>query len=275
LDAVLQRCRADGAGKIALAAGGFGATFFAAMKMLSAKAKISGLTLIAILIFVTVAVAAPHNWVLKTGETVSGDYVSSGTTTLVIKTHDTNCLIKIFELSDDDQTYVAATKAGVESGQIVKPIDGLFGIKLGQPLPSSCTNSESYFGKPDEWGFQYVLHIMPPQTNSEFGNDSYSVTITPTNGLVCSIEAKNDFMGDFDSMRNLLQSIYGKENDFFRGYCDDKRTIWMSWCTWSQNHRTLKLLENDYSSVKSFTLICQNDLLMSHPAHDPDSSGLK
>jgi prepilin-type N-terminal cleavage/methylation domain-containing protein len=52
LDAMLQRCRADGAGKIALAAGGFGTTFFAPMKMLSAKAKISGLTLIEVLVVI-------------------------------------------------------------------------------------------------------------------------------------------------------------------------------------------------------------------------------
>jgi hypothetical protein len=38
---MLPRCRADGAGKIALAAGGFGATFFAAMKTLLDKVKIA------------------------------------------------------------------------------------------------------------------------------------------------------------------------------------------------------------------------------------------
>jgi hypothetical protein len=76
------------------------------MKTLSAKAKISGLTLIGILAFVTTAIAAPHDWVLKTGETVSGDYVSSGTTKLVIKTGGTNCFLNISDLSVNDLTYI-------------------------------------------------------------------------------------------------------------------------------------------------------------------------
>jgi hypothetical protein len=224
---------------------------------------------------VSLAIAAPHTWILTTGKTVTGDYFSSGTTTLVIKTDGTNCFIKFSDLSDNDQAYVAQMKASVENGRPVKPIDGLFGIKLGQSLPSSCTNSASYFSAPNEWGFQLVFHIEPPQTNSEFETDSYIVTLTPTNRLVCKIEAKRDSMGGFDTMRNLLQNIYGKENDFFQGYCDDKREIWMSWSTWSQNRRTLKLLENDYKSVHDLTLSCQDESLMWHPTHEPDSNGLK
>ncbi len=49
--------------------------------------------------------AEPHTWVLKTGETVTGDYVSSGTTALVIKTGGTNCFLKISNLSIKDQAY--------------------------------------------------------------------------------------------------------------------------------------------------------------------------
>jgi hypothetical protein len=224
---------------------------------------------------VTLAIAAPHTWILTTGKTVTGDYFSSGITTVVVKVGGTNCFIKLSDLSADDQTYVAAMKASTENGQSVKPIDGLFGIKLGQTLPAACTNSLSFFTPPDEWGFQSVLHIEPPQPNSEFGSGSYSVTLTPTNRLVCSIEAKRDSMAGFDTMRNLLQNIYGKENDFFQGYCDDKREIWMSWSTWSQSHRTLKLLENDYKSVHDLTLSCQDESLAWHPPHDPDSNGLK
>jgi hypothetical protein len=223
---------------------------------------------------VSLAIAAPHTWILTTGKTVTGDYFSSGITTVVVKIGGTNCFIKLSDLSTDDQTYVAAMKASVENGLSVKPIDGLFGIKLGQPLPASCTNSLSYFSAPDEWGFQSVLDIEPPKINSAFSINSYRVILTPTNRLVCSIEAKNDFMGGFDSMQNLLQNIYGKENDSFQGYCDDKRTIWMRWCTWSQNQRTLKLLENN-SSVSYFSLTCEDGSLMSHPPHDSDSNGLK
>ena len=63
--------------------------------------------LLGIFALVTLAIAAPRAWVLKTGETVTGDYVSSGTTTLVVKTGGTNCFLAISDLSTNDQTYVA------------------------------------------------------------------------------------------------------------------------------------------------------------------------
>jgi hypothetical protein len=66
--------------------------------------------LLGIFAFVTLAIAAPRTWVLKTGEAVTGDYVSSGTTTLVVKTHGTNYFIKLSNLSTNDQTYVAEIK---------------------------------------------------------------------------------------------------------------------------------------------------------------------
>jgi len=61
--------------------------------------------LFGIFAFVTLAIAEPHTWILKTGETVTGDYVSSGTTTLVVKTGGTNCFLKISSLSIKDQAY--------------------------------------------------------------------------------------------------------------------------------------------------------------------------
>ena len=63
--------------------------------------------LLGIFAFVTLAIAAPRIWVLKTGETVTGDYVSSGTTTLIVKTGSTNCFLNISDLSTNDLTYVA------------------------------------------------------------------------------------------------------------------------------------------------------------------------
>ncbi len=62
-------------------------------------------------ILVTLVVAAPHTFILKTGETVAGDYVSAGTTTLVVKTGGTNCFLKISNLSSNDQAYVAELQA--------------------------------------------------------------------------------------------------------------------------------------------------------------------
>ena len=46
-----------------------------------------------------------HNWTLKSGAVFSGDYFSSGTTMVVIKSHGTNCFLKISELSTSDWLY--------------------------------------------------------------------------------------------------------------------------------------------------------------------------
>jgi len=67
---------------------------------------------------VTLVVAAPRTWVLKTGETVTGDYVSSGTTTLVVKTGGTNCFLKIADLATNDQAYIAKIKADQKQAQL-------------------------------------------------------------------------------------------------------------------------------------------------------------
>jgi hypothetical protein len=63
--------------------------------------------LLGIFALVTLAIAAPRTWVLKTGETVTGDYVSAGSTTLVVKIGGTNCFLALSNLSTNDQTYVA------------------------------------------------------------------------------------------------------------------------------------------------------------------------
>jgi len=74
--------------------------------------------LLGICAFVTLVVAAPRTWVLKTGETVTGDYVSSGTTTLVVKTGGTNCFLKIADLATNDQAYIAKIKADQKQAQL-------------------------------------------------------------------------------------------------------------------------------------------------------------
>ena len=74
--------------------------------------------LLGIFAFVTLAIAAPRTWVLKTGETVTGDYVSSGTTTLVVKTGSTNCFLTISNLSSDDQAYIAEMQAAQRQARL-------------------------------------------------------------------------------------------------------------------------------------------------------------
>ena len=74
--------------------------------------------LLGIFSVVTLAIAAPHAWVLKTGKTLTGDYVSSGTTTLVVRTGGTNCFLKLSDLSTNDLAYVAKMKADQKQAQL-------------------------------------------------------------------------------------------------------------------------------------------------------------
>jgi hypothetical protein len=62
-----------------------------------------------LLVFAVLTAAAQtnsvHNWTLKTGEVFPGDYFTSGSQMVVIKSHGTNCLLKISELSKNDWLY--------------------------------------------------------------------------------------------------------------------------------------------------------------------------
>ena len=86
----------------------YGRSWQAAVKIhCKDKTMKTKICLFGIFAVVTLALAAPHAWVLKTGETVTGDYVSSGTSTLVVKTDSTNCFLKISDLSTNELPYLA------------------------------------------------------------------------------------------------------------------------------------------------------------------------
>jgi hypothetical protein len=74
--------------------------------------------LLGIFALVPLAIAAPHTWILSTGKTVAGDYVSSGATTLVVKTGGTNCFLAISNLSTNDLAYVAKIKADQKQARL-------------------------------------------------------------------------------------------------------------------------------------------------------------
>jgi hypothetical protein len=59
-----------------------------------------------------------HNWTLKTGAVFPGDYLSSGTQMVVIKSHGTNCLLKISDLSTNDWRYFQECKAAQRQRQL-------------------------------------------------------------------------------------------------------------------------------------------------------------
>ncbi|MGA2242445.1 MAG: hypothetical protein ABSH11_10480 [Verrucomicrobiota bacterium] len=74
--------------------------------------------LLGIFAVATLAIAAPHAWVLKTGETVTGDYVSSGTTKLVVKSEGTNCFLNISDLSTNELPYLARMQFAQHQAQL-------------------------------------------------------------------------------------------------------------------------------------------------------------
>lgn len=53
------------------------------------------------------AMAAPRTWTFTKGATFEGDYVSAGTTTVVVRKNGTNNFLNISDLSTNDQAYVA------------------------------------------------------------------------------------------------------------------------------------------------------------------------
>jgi hypothetical protein len=104
-------------------------------------------------------------------------------------------------------TFLAGTLAFSgcnQSQEIQTPIEGLFGIKLGEPLPPACA-------------IEYDLGhgnytVVPPQTNAAFNR--YGVTINPTNRLVCEIRAdgkENEPATAYDVLTALRQK-YGNES---------------------------------------------------------------
>ena len=74
------------------------------------------------LVFAALTVSAQtnsvHNWTLKSGAVFSGDYFSSGTQMVVIKSSGTNCILKISELSTSDWLYFQDCKAAQRQMQL-------------------------------------------------------------------------------------------------------------------------------------------------------------
>ncbi|HEY3761575.1 MAG TPA: hypothetical protein VGN23_07500 [Verrucomicrobiae bacterium] len=150
-------------------------------------------------------------------------------------------------------------------------IDALFGIKLGQALPASCTNSDTLYRQPDEWGFQMAARLVPPAPNSAFTNFTCYVKLTPTNRLVCEIDIYEEGMDSttYDGILGVLRHHYGPENSNMSGNVNGKEAR-----VWLMNHRRLILTYDPSDSTQKTFLMCQDDLLLSHPNHVTDTNGL-
>ncbi|HEY5232967.1 MAG TPA: tetratricopeptide repeat protein [Verrucomicrobiae bacterium] len=114
--------------------------------------------LLGIFAFVTLAIAAPRTWVLKTGETITGDYVSSGTTALVVKTGGTNRFLNISSLSTNDQTYAAEMQARAAKDRL--------DVRYFSPTLGVWTNAASLF----EFA---TNHYVGTKLIIELGNTGY------------------------------------------------------------------------------------------------------
>jgi hypothetical protein len=92
-----------------------------------------------------------HNWTLKSGAVFSGDYFSSGTTMVVIKSHGTNCLLKISELSTNDWLYFQDCKVAQERHQLEAKFQKDFTItydKFREIYTIAQTNDELHVESP-------------------------------------------------------------------------------------------------------------------------------
>jgi hypothetical protein len=144
------------------------------------------------------------------------------------------------------------------------PIDGLFGIKLGKPLPSeipirfSNTNNGLL-----------VLFVTPSQTNAAF--ESYSVTLTPTNQIVCGISALGSHLLGTQPPVGLVGILVQRYGSQFSQHKDaESVTYW-----WTQGKRTLTFLWGDLgSSDENWTIICQDDQLYKPVISTTDTNGL-
>ncbi|MGA3267193.1 MAG: hypothetical protein ABSE16_10260 [Verrucomicrobiota bacterium] len=90
---------------------------------------------------------AVHNWTLKSGATFSGDYFTSGTQMVVIKSHGTNCLLNISDLSTNDWIYFQECKTAQHQRQLDAEAAQMrangkmeFSVQLFEHFPESVVN---------------------------------------------------------------------------------------------------------------------------------------
>ena len=125
--------------------------------------------LVLLLVFATLTVSAQtnsiHNWTLKSGAVFPGDYFSAGTQMVVIKSHGTNCLLKISELSTNDWLYFYQCKMNqrqmqldAEAAQMRTAGKMEFAIKQIKNFPEKVVGRygwiDAYFDDLDPYGVE-------------------------------------------------------------------------------------------------------------------------
>lgn len=148
--------------------------------------------------------------------------------------------------SQESQTPIQPSSKLKSTTATNMPIEGLFGIRLGEPLPNDCQILSSKIEKG-----QISVKIIPPQTNAAF--EEYSVELNPTNRFVCEIDGIGGGADSKLSRPYLLPALterYG--NDFYKS--GDVSYLW------KQGSRTLI-----YMQISDFWSLNCSDSEISEP----------
>ena len=182
--------------------------------------------LLGIFVFLTLAIAAPRTWVLKTGEMVTGDYVSSGTTTLVVKTDGTNCFLNISDLSTNELPYLAQVQLAQRQARLnaeVKQMQQAGMIEFTKEILINCNteflarlmNENNQSQSMSKWGWMDADYVGPSST--KFWIDANSPPITASFCVVDKDQDKLDIYCLDASRASLSQTIAGlKHGDRIR-----------------------------------------------------------
>ncbi len=170
--------------------------------------------LVGIFAFVTLVAAAPRTWVLKTGETVTGDYFSSGTTTLVVKTGGTNCFIKISDLSTNDQADVVEMQVAQRQARLNAETNQLVANGYFEATVSLMKNF------PEK--FKEISNNWMDVEFDELNNDNLlelQRACDAENKYLSSIAGNSPEEFQFDWRENGLGFYVKDKNGNYYGYC--------------------------------------------------------
>lgn len=134
-------------------------------------------------------------------------------------------------------------------------IEGLFGVKLGAPLPQSCL----IISTSDVAGKFITKDIVPPETNSTFSY--YLVYLDPSGRFVSMIEGQSKSYDDYSEYKNSLDGIVSKLRERYGKESADN-SLGMNWYYWSQGNRDVTL--TDRPKIHQFD-VSATDEDLNHP----------
>jgi hypothetical protein len=122
-----------------------------------------------------------HNWTLKSGAVFAGDYFTSGELMVVIKSHGTNCLLKISDLSTNDWLYFYQCKTNQRQMQLdaeAKQLGAQGYIEVNAQLLENFPEKVLNYQK----GWMDVTFQDFSQYHVEFADMQLGLRVTDSNG---------------------------------------------------------------------------------------------